>query len=58
MLTLLAVTDVEKLLVDIGAVRNNDTRLRYNKTEDAETSSSSKIKQGTVGGDTDDSDWD
>jgi hypothetical protein len=51
--------DVEAVLVDVGAVQLNDTRLQRNKKEDA-GASSSKIRQGTTGGnnDEDDSDWD
>ena len=51
--------DAEKLLVDVGAVQLNDTRLLRNKTEDVDASSS-KIRQGRLGGngDDDDSDWD
>jgi hypothetical protein len=52
------VTDAEKLLVDVGAVRANDSRLQRNKPQDA-NASSSKIRQGRLGGtDDDDSDWD
>jgi hypothetical protein len=51
--------DVEGVLVDVGAVQLNDTRLQRNKKEDADASSS-KIRQGTTVGnnDEDDSDWD
>lgn len=49
--------DVEKILLEVGALRHGDSRLRR-PTEDVEESSK-KIKQGkTGGGDDDDSDWD
>jgi hypothetical protein len=48
--------DVEKLLVDVGAVRLGDQRLQRRK--DDEESSTSGIRQGTTTGDDDDSDWD
>jgi hypothetical protein len=51
--------DVEGVLVDVGAVQLNDTRLQRNKKEDADASSS-KIRQRATAGnnDGDDSDWD
>lgn len=48
--------DVEKLLVDVGAVKQGDSRLKR-KTEDAPTQPG-KIRQGTTAADDDDSDWD
>lgn len=50
-------TDLEQLLVDVGAVQIGDSRLRRNKTEDTQVGSS-KIRKGKTGGDSDDSDWD
>lgn len=60
MLTLLTVTDLEKVLVDVGAVRSGDPRLRRNKNEGNAEPSSSKIRPGntTSAIDDDDSDWD
>ncbi|KAF2021798.1 thioredoxin-like protein [Aaosphaeria arxii CBS 175.79] len=53
--------DVEKILVDVGAVRIGDSRLqRHDNDKDGEQSSK-KIRQGNTagrGGDDDDSDWD
>ncbi|KAF1841352.1 thioredoxin-like protein [Cucurbitaria berberidis CBS 394.84] len=49
--------DVEKLLVDVGAVKVGDSRLQQRRKEDAEVNTSS-IRQGKTGGDDDDSDWD
>lgn len=50
--------DVEKILLDIGALRHGDPRLRRATDEDA-GASSKKIRQGkTTGGEDDDSDWD
>lgn len=51
-------TDVEQLLVDIGAVRIGDTRLQRNKSDEEATSSTSKIRQSNPVADPDDSDWD
>lgn len=51
-----SVQDVEKLLVDVGAVKLGDSRLQR-KRENPEASTN-KIRQGTTGGDDDDSDWD
>ena len=48
--------DVEKLLVDVGAVKLGDQRLEK-KEEDAEASAG-KIRQGKTTGDDEDSDWD
>jgi hypothetical protein len=50
------VIDVERLLVDVGAVRLGDSRLQ--KKRDDEDANSSKIRQGATAGDDDDSDWD
>lgn len=52
------VTDVEQLLVDIGAVRIGDARLRRNKADGDADTSTSKIRQGESAVDPDDSDWD
>ncbi|KAF2643069.1 thioredoxin-like protein [Massarina eburnea CBS 473.64] len=52
------VEDLEKVLVDVGAVRLNDSRLRRNRKEEEDPADTKKIKQGTVGQDGDDSDWD
>jgi hypothetical protein len=49
-------TDIEKLLVDIGAVRLGDQRLQKKKNLAEE--STSKIRQGKTTGDDEDSDWD
>ncbi|USP82821.1 uncharacterized protein yc1106_10095 [Curvularia clavata] len=49
--------DVEKLLVDVGAVKLGDSRLQRKKDDEDETSN--KIRQGkTATVDDDDSDWD
>ncbi|KAF1913461.1 thioredoxin-like protein [Ampelomyces quisqualis] len=48
--------DLEKLLVDLGAVKLNDQRLHKKKGPAEETAS--KIRQGKTTGDDDDSDWD
>ncbi|KAH7067073.1 thioredoxin-like protein [Paraphoma chrysanthemicola] len=48
--------DLEKLLVDIGAVKLGDQRL-HKKQEDADASTS-KIRQGKPTADDEDSDWD
>ncbi|KAF2477257.1 uncharacterized protein BDR25DRAFT_331044 [Lindgomyces ingoldianus] len=53
--------DLEKVLVDVGAVRHGDPRLRPQRTEDVDASASRKIRQGKASGkdgDDDDSDWD
>jgi hypothetical protein len=50
------VTDLERLLVDVGAVRLGDSRLQ--KKKDDEDAIPSGIRQGTTAGDDDDSDWD
>jgi hypothetical protein len=55
MLTLLS-ADLEKLLVDLGAVRLGDQRLQK-KTDDADARPST-IRQGKPTGDDEDSDWD
>ncbi|KAF2241733.1 thioredoxin-like protein [Trematosphaeria pertusa] len=47
--------DLQKLLVDVGAVRVGDPRLQRKTEEEA---SSSKIRQGRPSGDDEDSDWD
>ena len=54
---LLTAADLEKVMVAVGAVRLNDQRLQHTKEHDA-GASSTKIRQGTTGGDEDDSDWD
>lgn len=51
-----SVHDLEKLLVDVGAVKLGDSRLKR-KTED-EGPQKSGIRQGKTAGDDDDSDWD
>ncbi|KAF2654152.1 thioredoxin-like protein [Lophiostoma macrostomum CBS 122681] len=51
------VADLEKVMVGAGAVRSNDQRLHRTREHDA-GASSSKIRQGTIAGDDDDSDWD
>jgi hypothetical protein len=48
--------DVEKLLVDIGAVKLGDQRLQ--KKKDPADAPTSKIRQGKTTGDDEDSDWD
>ncbi|KAF1964658.1 thioredoxin-like protein [Bimuria novae-zelandiae CBS 107.79] len=50
--------DVEQLLVDIGAVRIGDTRLRRNQTDQDADASASKIRSSKPTADPDDSDWD
>jgi hypothetical protein len=57
MLTLLTWTDLEKVLVEVGAVRVGDARLQRNKAGETEVGSG-KIRQGDTGRDDDDSDWD
>jgi hypothetical protein len=57
-LTLRFVTDVEQLLVDIGAVQIGDTRLRRNKADTDADTSRSKIRRDESAMDPDDSDWD
>jgi hypothetical protein len=50
--------DLEKLLIDLGAVQRNDQRLQKKNEEDADAPKST-IRQGKpTGGDDDDSDWD
>ncbi|EOA85645.1 Proteolipid protein 2 [Exserohilum turcicum] len=49
--------DLEKVLVDVGAVKLGDSRLRRKK-EDDEDESSNKIRKGTATVEDDDSDWD
>lgn len=49
--------DLEKVLVDVGAVRNGDPRLQRNKAGKAEVETG-KIRQGNTSRDDDDSDWD
>lgn len=57
-------TDLEKVLVDIGAVSHNDPRMQTrNKQTDEAQASSSRIRQGKTsrtnnGDNDDDSDWD
>jgi hypothetical protein len=53
---MLTSVDLEKLLVDIGAVKIGDQRLQ--KKKEADDVSTSKIRQGTTAGDEEDSDWD
>lgn len=48
--------DVEKLLLDIGAVKLGDQRLQ--KKEQGADENTSKIRQGKATGDDEDSDWD
>jgi hypothetical protein len=48
--------DVERLLVDVGAVGLGDQRL-HKKSEPADEGAS-KIRQGKTTGDEEDSDWD
>lgn len=48
--------DMERVLVDVGAVKMGDPRLKRNK-EDNEGASTSKIRQSKTNHD-DDSDWD
>ncbi|KAF2131897.1 phosducin family protein [Dothidotthia symphoricarpi CBS 119687] len=50
------VEDLERLLVDVGALKGGDQRLK--KEEKDEGASGKKIRQGTTMGDDDDSDWD
>jgi len=50
------VQDVEKLLVEVGAVKLGDARLKR-KTEETDARTSG-IRQGTTMGDGEDSDWD
>jgi hypothetical protein len=56
LVTLLTFADVEKLLVDVGAVKLGDQRLQRKKDDDEP--STSGIRQGAPTGDDDDSDWD
>lgn len=54
---MLATLDLEKVLVDVGAVKLGDSRLQRKKEEDGEESSN-KIRQGKTVAEDDDSDWD
>jgi hypothetical protein len=47
---------MERVLVDVGAVKLGDSRLKR-KTDEAEENTSS-IRQGKTMGDDEDSDWD
>lgn len=53
-------TDVERLLVEVGAVKGDDPRLKRGEGESvpASTEEKKKIRQGKTMGDEDDSDWD
>ncbi|EMD90155.1 hypothetical protein COCC4DRAFT_19165 [Bipolaris maydis ATCC 48331] len=51
-----SVQDLEKVLVDVGAVKLGDSRLQQKKEEGEE--SSNKIRQGKTVAEDDDSDWD
>lgn len=51
-----SVQDMEKLLVDVGAVKLGDSRLQ--KKKDESDLNTSKIRQGKTTVDDDDSDWD
>lgn len=51
------VQDLEKVLVDVGAVKIGDSRLQRKK-DDEDDESSSKIRKGTATVEDDDSDWD
>ncbi|KAL6712522.1 Proteolipid protein 2 [Coniothyrium glycines] len=51
-----SVQDLEKLLVDVGAVKIGDSRLQ--KKKDISDANPSKIRQGKTTADDDDSDWD
>lgn len=51
-----SVQDLEKLLVDVGAVKLGDSRLQ--KKKDESDMNTSKIRQGKTTADDDDSDWD
>jgi hypothetical protein len=53
----LTTTDLEKLLIDLGAVQRNDQRLQKTRAED-EDAPKSTIRQGKPTVDDDDSDWD
>lgn len=48
--------DLEKVLVDVGAVKLGDSRLERKK--DDEDGNHSKIRQGNTAADDEDSDWD
>jgi hypothetical protein len=50
------VQDLERLLVDVGAVRLGDSRLKKRREEGEQGKSG--IRQGTTAGDGEDSDWD
>jgi hypothetical protein len=56
LINILTHADLEKLLIDIGAVKRGDQRLQ--KKAETKDASSSKIRQGKTTGDDDDSDWD
>jgi len=49
--------DLEKVLVDVGAVKIGDSRLQRKK-DDEDDESSNKIRKGTTTVEDDDSDWD
>lgn len=53
---LLTPPDLEKLLVDVGAVKLGDQRLQ--KKEELAEENNSKIRQSKTTGDDEDSDWD
>jgi hypothetical protein len=53
---MLTCADLEKLLIDIGAIKLGDQRLQ--KKREAADATTSKIRQGKTVGDDDDSDWD
>lgn len=53
---MIAMLDLEKVLVDVGAVKLGDSRLQRKKEEGEE--SSNKIRQGKTMAEDDDSDWD
>jgi hypothetical protein len=53
---MLTYADLEKLLIDIGAVKRGDQRLQ--KKAEATDASTSKIRQSKTTGDDEDSDWD
>ncbi|KAF2274893.1 thioredoxin-like protein [Westerdykella ornata] len=50
--------DIEKVLVEVGAVKQTDPRLRRNREEGEEEAGHSKIRQGKTSADDEDSDWD
>jgi hypothetical protein len=53
---LISRADLERLLIDLGAIKLNDQRLQ--KKNDPADEPTSKIRQGKTSGDDDDSDWD